>query len=510
MKNKIINGHRGKRIALLIIFLFTNSLMAQEDGSPVSIGAFRTFHSEVLNENRTILVNLPQGYNESKQPYPVLYILYGGQVRGYFAEAVHIVNRLQEASLIPQLLIIGVQNVDRYRDNLPVNQKGEKGGAENFLRFFSEELIPFVEKEYRTETLRILLGPQAGASFGVYTLMEQANLFSATFVTNPFWGQPVSEYLLGKAKVFFSQEGSLKNFLFMTCDTAEMSSPIMAYVNRLTTIVEEGKKTDFTLIINPLGENEIDSRIPSPGLREGLKAFYKEYKFPDEQMVNGLEDLKQYYHNLSNKYGYDIPIPVFTLIRQGDKLQERGKTKEAISIYEYVEEYFPHDLNCYHRLAELYQRKGNYVRAINYYEKFLDRRREPFIEQRLSSLQKYMDNSAAYAVEKSIQNSGVDAGIKKYRELISDNQNQLYFSESEFSTLGTLFVSKGLLDYAIEVFKMNIEMNPQSANAYYKLGEAYRLNKNPEMAITNYEKSLVLNPDNAKVKEMIKKLKNQE
>ncbi len=51
------------------------SSLAQEDGDPVSIGTYRKLNSKILNEDRTLLVNLPRRYNEPTIRYSVLYIL---------------------------------------------------------------------------------------------------------------------------------------------------------------------------------------------------------------------------------------------------------------------------------------------------------------------------------------------------------------------------------------------------------------------------------------------------
>lgn len=496
----------GTAPAIAIMLFAVSFSPAQEDGSPISIGTYRTLHSQILNEDRTLLVNLPQGYDETTIRYPVLFILYGGQVQGYFAESVHIVNRLHEAGLIPPLLIVGVKNVDRYRDNLPINRNGEKGGAENFLKFFRDELIPFVDKSYRTKDFRILLGPQAGASFALYTLMEDPDLFGVNITTNPFWNSSVREYLLTKADDFFNREGSLKSFLFITCNTSNDNEATMEYLERFTAIVEAGKKSGFTMISNPLGENKADDGIPSPGLKEGLKAYFKKYKFPEETEIDGLEDLKHYYQALSQDYGCEIDIPEFTLIRRGGRLEERGRFEEARIMYEYVIEQYPHDLNSYYRLAELHQRLRNYDLSIKYYEQFLKRRPEPLFERRLDSLRRFINESAAYAVEEAIYTSGIEAGITRYQEVKADHQNRLYFDEAEFNSLGYSLIAKGMIDAAIEVFRMNVEINPQSANAYDSLGEAYMLSENRTLAIENYRKSLELNPDNAHAKEMLEKL----
>jgi len=493
-------------ITLMTLAVFIIPTSAQEDGDPVSIGKYRKLHSKILNEDRILLVNLPEGYNETTNSYPVLYILYGGQPQGYFAEAVHIVGRLNEASRIPDMIIVGVKNTDRYRDCLPINRNGEPGGADNFLKFFIEELIPFVDKSYRTKNFRILLGPQAGAAFSVYALMENPELFRVNIITNPFWIRSNREYMLTKANDFFSKEGLLDNFLFMTNNTSGDNEATMEYLRKFTTIVEEGKKRDFTLILNPLEKREVGI-ISSPGLKKGLETFFEKYKFPGEIQIDGLEDLKQYYRNLSQNYGYEVDIPEFTLIRQGDKLEERDKLEEAKIVFEYVVEKYPHDLNSYARLAELHRRWGNYNLSIKYYEQFLERRKMPFIERRLNSLEKYINESTVYAVEKAITNSGINAGIAKFQELKSDDQNKLYLSENDFNTLGYNLITRGMINAAIEVFKMNVEMNPQSANAYDSLAEAYVKSGNNEKAILYYKKVLELDPNNKNAKTILKKLR---
>jgi len=493
-------------ITLMALTVFIMPVLAQEDGDLVSIGTYRKLHSKVLDEDRTLLINLPRGYDETKHSYPVLYILYGGQVEGYFADAVHIVCRLNEASRIPDMIIVGVKNTDRYRDCLPINRNGEPGGADNFLKFFTEELIPFVDRSYCTKDFRILLGPQAGAAFSLYTLMENPELFRVNIVTNPFWIRANREYMLTKANDFFGKEGSLGNFFFITANMSGDNEATLEYLKKFEEVVEKGKKRDFSLIINQLVKRE-SGIISSPRLREGLEIFFKDYRFPQDIQINGLEDLKAYYQNLSQKYGYEVDVPEFTLVRQGDRLDERGQLEAAKIVFEYIVEKYPNDLNSYARLADLHRRWGNYELAIQYYEELLKRRRMPFMEGRLNSLKRYLKESAVYAVEKAITDSGIDAGIAKFRELKVDKDHKLTFRENDFITLGYHFLTRGMMDAAVEVFKMNVEMNPRSANAYDSLGEAYMKSGNNEKAILYYKKVLELDPDNENAKTMLKKLK---
>jgi predicted alpha/beta superfamily hydrolase len=490
---------------VVAVLLMGQASYAQNDGDPVSIGTYRKLHSNILDEDRLLLVNLPRGYDETELHYPVLYVLYGGQVQGYFAETVHLVDRLCEAGRIPDLIIVGVKNVDRYRDCLPVNRQGEPGGADKFLDFFTEELIPFMDKSYRTKDFRLLLGPQAGASFCVYTLMNKPDLFKVNILTNPFWNRSVREFLLAEAGNFFDQASSLKSFLYITANTSDDNEETMAYLEKFAAIAVKGKKKNITLILNPLAVKEEDI-IPSPGLKKGLEAFFHEFTPPGDLEIGGLADLKAYYQQLSKKYGYDVDIPEFSALRQGDILDRRRQTEAARKMYEYVEKIYPHNLNSYFRLAELHRRQGAYDLAIRYYKQFLQRRHESLIASRLNSLEKYISESAAYAVEKAINSSGIDAGVKKFNELRNDNPSQLYFSENEFNALGYGFMGRGMPEAAVEVFKMNVRMHPESANVYDSLGEAYAVQNNRDLAIENYRKSLSLNPDNKHAEEMINKL----
>jgi tetratricopeptide (TPR) repeat protein len=59
---------------------------------------------------------------------------------------------------------------------------------------------------------------------------------------------------------------------------------------------------------------------------------------------------------------------------------------------------------------------------------------------------------------------------------------------------------------AIEIFKLNVEAYPGSWNVYDSLGEAYLKNGDKELAIKNYQKSLVLNPENANSIKMLEKI----
>ena len=64
-----------------------------------------------------------------------------------------------------------------------------------------------------------------------------------------------------------------------------------------------------------------------------------------------------------------------------------------------------------------------------------------------------------------------------------------------------------MINAAIEVFKMTVVLNPQSANDYDSVAEAYMKSGNNEKAMLYYKKVLELDPNNENAKTMLKKLK---
>ena len=159
----------------------------------------------------------------------------------------------------------------------------------------------------------------------------------------------------------------------------------------------------------------------------------------------------------------------------------------------------------------IYRRMGNFEKARQYYKTFLkiEDRDVAMIRNRLSQIDRMIDSSAAFRIEQVINNSGMEAGLKKYREIKSDPENKLYFEESEFNAMGYRFMGTGRMKEAIEVFKLNLELNPESWNVYDSLAEAYMKNGDAENAINNYKKSLELNPDNTNAKIILKKLEKK-
>lgn len=117
--------------------------------------------------------------------------------------------------------------------------------------------------------------------------------------------------------------------------------------------------------------------------------------------------------------------------------------------------------------------------------------------------------SAAAEVEKIIDEAGIEAAVTRYRELKGSASEDYAFREADFNSLGYRLLQQEKFAEAIEIFKLNVEANPESSNAYDSLAEAYMKNGDIDLAIENYKKAVELNPDNQNARDMIEQLESQ-
>ena len=78
--------------------------------------------------------------------------------------------------------------------------------------------------------------------------------------------------------------------------------------------------------------------------------------------------------------------------------------------------------------------------------------------------------------------------------------------ESNINRLGYTFIRNNDFDAALEIFKINVVLYPNSSNVFNSLGRAYFLKKDTATAVVNFKKSLGINPENRNSKQFLKRI----
>jgi tetratricopeptide (TPR) repeat protein len=142
---------------------------------------------------------------------------------------------------------------------------------------------------------------------------------------------------------------------------------------------------------------EIDEDIYSPpevSLKEGLSVLFHKYPIEAGTVLDGLNDIKEYYESLSSELGFSVNISDRILRDCAMKLSQEGKNNEAKEIWEYTLELYPKSLDGLFNMAQISFSEGKYQDAKKYFKAFLEiRPNEVFIQKSLEKVQEMIDKS---------------------------------------------------------------------------------------------------------------------
>ena len=113
------------------------------------------------------------------------------------------------------------------------------------------------------------------------------------------------------------------------------------------------------------------------------------------------------------------------------------------------------------------------------------------------------------AIEPVINESGIDAGLKKYDEIKNSGNKYYLFSEQMLHQLGHNLLKESRIDEAIKVFLKNVQEYPDSFMANDALAETYLTNGEKKLALKYFRIAVKLDPEYDYGKKMIEELENK-
>ena len=255
---------------LLAMLLGAQRLVFAQDVS-AKLGSARTIKSTILKEDRKVLVHLPASYDTSSKSYPVLYLLDGTQT--FLMEMIAVTNRLR-SDRTPEMIIVAIENTNRDRDMMPVVAKDLPGPprAEAFLGFLETELVPDIERTYRTAQPRILQGKSLSGLFTIYALLARSTVFDAYVGCSAGWFAENDEYFRAMSTRAFQKPESFANRrVFMANSLHDQYDPDQSIHRRMVGF--------STLVKDKLGETisyryktyEDYPHVPFPCPYDGLR-----------------------------------------------------------------------------------------------------------------------------------------------------------------------------------------------------------------------------------------------
>ena len=265
-----------KHVLLISAFLLViNTAVQAQEEKTFSRNESTVLTSDILDEDRKISIYLPDDYAYSEAKYPVLYLLDGGT---HLQHASGAADYLSTRGAVPDIIVVAIHNIDRSRDFSPVHVDNipTSGGAEKFLGFLSDELVPYMDKGYRTAGFNILLGHSFGGTFIAYTLLAEPELFDAYLAVSPYLmyadNLAVTE-TSEKLKPF-----SDTKYFYMTVGNED---PYFETLEEYASLMQEkaGESVEFKYVKMP---EEDHGTTPYLTVFSGLKFIFSGWRLPPE------------------------------------------------------------------------------------------------------------------------------------------------------------------------------------------------------------------------------------
>jgi uncharacterized protein len=344
-----------------IACLIQTGLCAQDD---VIIGKFRKLESKILGGEVTYLEHLPDGYEKSGKTYPVIISMNGQNISQFANDGATLDNLAGER--IPDMILIGISNTgvaDTYW-SCP-DDSGHVAGGTVFSTFLKDELIPEINKNYRTNGYKILSGQSNTGLFVMNNFLVYPEMFDAWVIASPMFGWCPDFFLKSTGSLFKTHSG-IKKKLYISygdLDYLQVRNPVNDFKEALKQS-PAGLEWKLEMIEN-------SGHVPFSTMNNALLFFFSGCTMNAERKKLSVPEIKSYFAELSKEYGFEVNPKSGVLLDMAFDLSDEQKTDKAIEMMEYLISLNPDSEVNFYCLGRLLQKTGDIESAKTNYNKAL-------------------------------------------------------------------------------------------------------------------------------------------
>ena len=354
-----------KKIALLVLVggLFINMGNAQNKATANVVGYNHLLVSEVLGEAREVQIYLPEGYEESEKKYPVVYVLDGQR---FFLHVVSLSQSFQQFQLAPEFIIVGIKN--SYPDRF--QHFGE--GKENFKGFLQDELMAYVNQNFRTNGENLLFGWEYGGSFAFHIMKDRSSLFNAYLIASPY---PIFDAI---DDLDTSARMDTQLYFSVSPDEFDVRHSTEKLNEKLASNPIEGLEWKYF-------EFELEEHRSTgyPTLYHGLRDYFKYYQEFEtnnlQKFINagGMEYALYHAQERAKRYGFEPELSLwsrFTIVRsamRADDFDQFETLLNALDKNAFIPELIENRDYAVSQFAEFYEKNNRFKEAVELYDLLL-------------------------------------------------------------------------------------------------------------------------------------------
>ncbi|NER17428.1 alpha/beta hydrolase-fold protein [Spongiivirga citrea] len=293
----------GKTFFVALLLFLNTHLFAQKNKKINEVGSIKMFNSESLGDLREIQIFLPEDYSNSQQNYPVLYVLDGQR---YFLHAVSLQKSFIQFRQTPGFIIVGINKKQSDRN------RNYNSNSKIFLEFIENEVIRYIDSEFRTSDIRMLFGWGYAGGFVFETMTSNPELFDAYIAASPF---PL-ESKISKIDGLISNVPGFDSSIYFTSEIEE--GGVLKGSRQLRDLLSTKASNSLRWTFKELKEEEHRS-TPFTSLYHGITKYFEYY--PELQFKNleeyekegGFDNVLSYHKKRASQYGFAEELSDWTM-----------------------------------------------------------------------------------------------------------------------------------------------------------------------------------------------------
>ena len=320
-----------------------------------------------VQEAREYWVSLPDNYNETTERFPVVYMMDGDF--NFNSGSIGALRHAAQLGEVPEFIIVGIRNTSRSKDIFPEEvtyPDGSKDGgrANQYLDFIREELIPHIEKTYRTERFRVLYGTSNSGFTAVHALFRTPALADAYIAASATLSIP--SFRQNRDNLVRDFKGGRRQLALVM---GEYDFPTIISLNgalkeQINSMAPAGLSCRLAVIRN--GEH-----VPATSLIEGLRTVFDGWKIPQRLTEISFHEIKAQVDQRPAKFGLAGLLPENALKELGESLLRAKKSSKAIEVLHYGAQCYPRSASAQVSLGDAHRENGSLETARDCYRKAL-------------------------------------------------------------------------------------------------------------------------------------------
>jgi len=359
---------------LTCIFLFTISSLCFCQTTLVE-----PFESHILDEVRTLRIQLPKSFKTQKEKTYNLILTLDGEYLFYATIGNTELLSMEGIEIIPEVVVVGIDQNSIAEDgeamrwsDCSYNTKNglpEKKGKD-FFNFINHELIPYLETTYRVNDFKTIVGHSLTANYINYFLADTISNFKGYIAISPYLPKAFRKQLLTN----FQSLSTLK-FYSMSSGGNDLKSHRDVILELDSAITSTAINPNFIYSLHNY-RKENHTSLVNRSLPDGLKNVYSLYAQIDESELeklmlsdlNPIDYLNNKYNRIKEVYNLEIPIRENDLFFTSFIFESQENWDELKKLGELTVDLYSNNVYGYYMLGTAEENLGNLKKALKHYE----------------------------------------------------------------------------------------------------------------------------------------------